>query len=98
MSGLENKVPAYSMWKIFYDTIQLLEREQSESKIKHLADIVNSENLTNIFVYSSDVSLSYEQYEEMSRRYKAFTVWLLGRFFYLLSCRDLIGYVYLIYT
>lgn len=89
MASVETDIPAYPMWKIFYDTIKLLELDYSESKIEHLANIVNTQKLTSIFVYNSDGTVSYERYNEMCQKYKAFTVWLLGKFFYLSTFNNL---------
>ncbi|XP_071056684.1 serine/threonine-protein kinase ATR [Onthophagus taurus] len=91
MAPIKDKIPAYSTWEIFYHTIQLLEQEPCETMISKLTEIVNSENLTNIFVYTSTSDESYKHQEEMSQQYKSFTIWLMGKFFYLLSCESLIG-------
>lgn len=82
-------IPAFPMWKMFYDTIKLLELEYTESKIEHLAKIVKSQNLSHVFIYNTDETVPYERYKLMYQKYKAFTIWLLGKFFYLSSLNNL---------
>lgn len=91
MSSLEERIPAFSMWKMFNDTVPALCRmeEHPEPNVKRLANIINSEEFSNIFVYNNTHSLGLEEYTTISRMYKAFTEWLLGRFFYLLSYEKL---------
>ncbi|GJQ85421.1 hypothetical protein Trydic_g23851 [Trypoxylus dichotomus] len=91
MASIETEIPAFSMWKIFYDTMKLLELDHSETKIEHLANIITTQKLTHIFVYNPDGIVSYEQSNLISQKYKAFTIWLLGKFFYLSTLNNLSG-------
>lgn len=96
MTSVEEEIPAFSMWKIFYDTMKLLEMDQSEGRIEDLANIINTQKLTSIFVYSADGSIPYDKYNSMCQKYKAFTIWLLGKFFYLSTLNNGSRYVNLL--
>lgn len=88
--NLESKIPAFSMWKMFNDTIPaLFEIEFSEACVERLTNIVKSEEFSNIFVFNDNSELSLMEYESIARKYDAFTVWLVGKFFYLLQCDKL---------
>lgn len=86
MSTIEMNIPAFGMWKMFNDTVPvLIGGDCSESSVKRLAGIIQSKEFSNIFIYGQDPQVSFEQYEEIGEKYKAFTTWLLGQFFYLLG-------------
>lgn len=86
MSTIETNIPAFGMWKMFNDTVPVLIRgDCSESSVKRLAGIIQSKEFSNIFIYSQDPQVSFEQCQEIGEKYKAFTTWLLGHFFYLLG-------------
>ncbi|CAH1116639.1 unnamed protein product [Phaedon cochleariae] len=87
MAGVEEEIPAFSMWKMFNDTIAVLIRgDCSESSVKRLAAIIQSKECSNIFICIKDANVTFQQYQQISEKYKAFTTWLLGQFFYLLGC------------
>ncbi|XP_063916724.1 serine/threonine-protein kinase ATR-like isoform X2 [Zophobas morio] len=89
MSILE-EIPAFSIWETFHQTIPaLMSTKTSERSAEHLAKIIKSGDFTNIFVYSRDPSMSFEAYQTVANKYKSFTTWFLGQFFYLLSCKGL---------
>lgn len=91
MPTIEDKIPAFSMWKMFNDTIPaLFSLEHCEDNVERLGNIIKSDQFSNIFVYSHNPSLTIDECESISGKYKSFTVWLLGRFFYLLSFENLI--------
>lgn len=91
MTTVEETIPAFSMWKMFNDTIPaLFKLENCEGNVERLGNIIKSDEFSNIFVYNHNPSLSMEEYESVSGKYKSFTMWLLGRFFYLLSCEKLV--------
>lgn len=86
MSLVENTIPAFSTWKMFNDTIPaLFKMENSEINFERLGKILKSDEFSNIFVYKHQPTLTMEEYESVADKYKSFTAWLLGRFFYLLS-------------
>ncbi|XP_057666885.1 serine/threonine-protein kinase ATR-like [Diorhabda carinulata] len=87
MSSLEEKIPAFSMWKMFNDTVPvIIKAECWEASIRKLASIIQSKEYSNIlFIYNKEYNVTNEQYQEIQEKYKAFTVWLLGQFFYLLG-------------
>lgn len=91
MPSLEERIPAFAMWKMFNDTVPALSKmeEHPEGNVKKLANIINSEEFSGIFVYNNTQSLEPEEYIAISHMYKSFTEWLLGRFFYLLSYEKL---------
>lgn len=79
------------MWKMFNDTIPaLFKLENCEGNVERLGNIIKSDEFSNIFVYNHDPLLTLQEYESISTKYKSFTVWLLGRFFYLLSSEKLV--------
>ncbi|XP_017770441.1 PREDICTED: serine/threonine-protein kinase atr-like [Nicrophorus vespilloides] len=85
-----HKIPAFSMWKMFNDTIPvMLKMESSESSLNMLTNILAMPEFSRIFLFNTNSSLTFQQHKEMSGKYKAFAVWLLGRFFYLLSLEKL---------
>lgn len=93
MSGIEEMIPAFSMWKMFNETIPaLFKMENCESNVEKLVKIIKSEEFSNIFVCNYETTWTFEKYEAISNKYKSFTVWLLGRFFYLLSYEKLCRY------
>lgn len=90
MTAIEEAVPAFSMWKMFNDTLPaLFKQENCEGSVEKLGNIIKSDAFSNIFVYNYNASVTMEEYESISTKYKSFTVWLLGRFFYLLSSEKL---------
>lgn len=91
MTTIEDKIPAFPMWKMFNDTIPaLFKLENCESNVERLGNIIKSDEFSNIFEYNHNANLTMEEYESISSKYKSFTVWLLGRFFYLLSVEKLV--------
>lgn len=90
MPAIEDQIPAFSMWKMFNDTIPaLFNLEHCEDNVERLGNIIKSDEFSNIFVYSHNPNLTMQECESLSSKYKSFTVWLLGRFFYLLSSEKL---------
>lgn len=90
MSAIEDQIPAFSMWKMFNDTIPaLFELDNCEDNVERLGNIIKSDEFSNIFVYNHNPNLSMAESEFLLSKYKSFTVWLLGRFFYLLSSEKL---------
>lgn len=86
MATIEEQIPAFSMWKMFNDTIPaLFNLDNVEGQIERLGKIIKSDEFSNIFVYSYNPNITSIECEFISNKYKSFTVWLLGRFFYLLS-------------
>ncbi|XP_023017943.2 serine/threonine-protein kinase atr isoform X2 [Leptinotarsa decemlineata] len=87
MPGIDEIIPAFSSWKMINDTIPVLMKgECSEASVKRLATIIQSKECSNIFICAKDPMFTFEQYQEISEKYKTFTTWLLGQFFYLLGC------------
>lgn len=88
--NVEEHIPAFSMWKMLNETVPVLRKgDCSEASIKKLAAIMQSKEGSNIFISHKDPSLSFQQYQEISNCYKAFTTWTLGQLFYLLSLEKL---------
>ncbi|XP_044272747.1 serine/threonine-protein kinase ATR-like [Tribolium madens] len=88
--SVPDEIPAFSIWETFNETIPaLMAMKSSEKSAEHLAKIIKSGDFTNIFVYSRDPLSSFEDYQRVAGKYKSFTTWFLGRFFYLLSCETL---------
>ncbi|KAJ8979822.1 hypothetical protein NQ317_002087, partial [Molorchus minor] len=86
MSTMEENIPAFPMWKMFNDTvIVLIKGDYSEIGIKKLANIIQSKEYSNLFNCCKDPEVGFEQYQEIGEKYKAFTTWLLGQFFFLLG-------------
>jgi hypothetical protein len=84
------EIPAFSIWETFNETIPaLMSTKPSEKSLEHLAKIIKSGDFSNIFVYNRDPAISFDDYERVANKYKSFTTWFLGRFFYLLSCEKL---------
>lgn len=83
MENIEEVIPTFSMWKSFNET--LTNTKYNESNVKKLANVINTEEFSNILLYNHNPTLTFEQNNEINDKYKAFTVWLLGRVFYLLS-------------
>lgn len=71
------------MWKSFNET--LTNTKYNESNVKKLANVINTEEFSNILLYNHNPALTFEQHNEINDKYKAFTLWLLDRLFYLLS-------------
>ncbi|KAK4874516.1 hypothetical protein RN001_013876 [Aquatica leii] len=92
MENVEENIPAFPMWKMFNKTVipALLNMEYSDIDLQTLTNIIKTTEFSNIFVYARDLNTPLEDYERKSKNYKAFTVWLLGRFLYLLSCDNLL--------
>lgn len=88
--NVEEHIPAFSMWKMLNETVPVLRKgDCSEASIKKLAAIIQSKEGTNIFISHKDPMLSFQQFQEIGNRYKAFTTWILGQFFFLLSLEKL---------
>ncbi|CAH0564187.1 unnamed protein product [Brassicogethes aeneus] len=68
------------------ETVPDLLKDCSEGSLKRLANIIQSKEHSNIFIYDKDPNLSYENYEDIINKYKAFTTWLLGQLLYVISC------------
>ncbi|KAJ8944482.1 hypothetical protein NQ314_009466 [Rhamnusium bicolor] len=86
MSTIEENIPAFSMWKMFNDTVPVLMKgDCSETSVRRLASIIQSKEFSNIFIFSKDPLLTFQEYHKIEQKYKAFTTWLLGQFFYLLG-------------
>ncbi|XP_072378347.1 serine/threonine-protein kinase ATR [Diabrotica undecimpunctata] len=87
MTTLEETIPAFSMWKMFNETIPaIIKAECWEPSIRRLASIIQSKEYSNIlFICAKEVNVTFEQYQEIQKKYKGFTIWLLGQFFYLLG-------------
>ncbi|CAH0564186.1 unnamed protein product [Brassicogethes aeneus] len=83
---LEEIIPAFSTWKMINETVPDLLKDCSEGSLKRLANIIQSKEHSNIFIYDKDPNLSYENYEDIINKYKAFTTWLLGQLLYVISC------------
>lgn len=90
-NSIEECIPAFSMWKMFNDTIipTLSKMEYSESSLQKLASIVKTKEFLKIVVYNHEPTLTFKEYQHILNKYKIFTLWLLGRFFYFLSCEKL---------
>lgn len=78
--SMEEEIPA-----LFHETIPALIKEESPENVKRLANIIQSKEFSNIFVCIKEPTQTFEQYEATLHKYKSFTVWLLGQFFYLLN-------------
>lgn len=93
MDNIEERIPAFTTWKMFNDTIPaLINSDCCENSLVKLINIVNHKEFSNlVFVYNRDSGISFDEYEEMSKMYKAFTMWLLGRLYYFLSSSKLTG-------
>lgn len=90
MATIEETDPAFSMWKMFNDTIPaLFKLENCEGNVERLGNIIKSDEFLNIFVYNHNPLHTMEENESISSKYKSFTVWLLGRFFCFLSSEKL---------
>ncbi|KYB25791.1 Serine/threonine-protein kinase ATR-like Protein [Tribolium castaneum] len=88
--SLHDEIPAFSIWETLSATIPaLMSMKPSEKSAEHLAKIIKSGDFTTIFVYSRDPLSSLDDYRRIAGKYKSFTTWFLGRFFYLLSCEKL---------
>ncbi|RZC32904.1 serine/threonine-protein kinase ATR, partial [Asbolus verrucosus] len=88
--SLTDEIPAFSIWETFSETIPaLMSTRPSEKSVEHLAKIIKSGDFSNIFVYNRDSSQSFKSHQKITDKYKCFTTWFLGRFFYLLSCEKL---------
>ncbi|XP_018326735.1 uncharacterized protein LOC108738022 [Agrilus planipennis] len=84
---MEAIIPAFSMWKALNETIPaLLNLEYCESNYKKLESIVMSKEFLNLFVFNHDSNLTIHENKSIITKYKAFTMWLLGRFVHILSC------------
>ncbi|VEN57908.1 unnamed protein product [Callosobruchus maculatus] len=65
---------------------EIRKAECCESGVKKLANIIQSKEFTNIiFICTKDPSHSFEKYQEICNKYKAFTTWLLGQLFFFLG-------------
>lgn len=86
-----NECELIKTWKAFNDTMpaRISYKIYNECNVKRLVHVVKSKNFLSILVYQRDGTLPYDQYEKISLKYKAFTVWLLGRFFNLLNADKL---------
>lgn len=85
-SEVEDKIPAFNMWKMFCETIPILfQIENCEANIVKLGTIIKSHDFSNIFQYSYEPKITREEREAIRSKYKSFIVWLLGQFFYMLS-------------
>ncbi|KAF5293803.1 hypothetical protein FQA39_LY03288 [Lamprigera yunnana] len=91
MNSIEEDIPAFPMWEMLNKTIipALLNMEYSDVSLEKLTNIIKTSEFPSIFVYTQNVPMPAEEYEKKKRIYKAFTVWLLGQFFHLLSCDNL---------
>lgn len=87
----EQKIPALPMWKIFSHTVPNLYNInfKPEDNVQALTRIINSEELSNILVFSPLGHITIDEYNMITAKYKSFTIWLIGRFFYFLSCDHL---------
>lgn len=84
--NVEEHIPAFSMWKMLNETVPvLIKGDCSEASVKKLAAIIQSKEGSNIFINHKDPLQSFQQFQEIGYYYKAFTTWILGQFYYLLS-------------
>nr|CAI5838058.1 unnamed protein product [Callosobruchus analis] len=89
MSSVEHNVAdsVLSYWKMFNEMVpEIRKAECCESGVKKLANIIQSKEFSNIiFICTKDPSHTFEKYQEICNKYKAFTTWLLGQLFYFLG-------------
>lgn len=96
----ETLIPALSMWKMFSDTVPELYNKMEnnpEDTVQRLTNIINSDELSNIFVFPRPEEITNEEYELITDKYKSFTVWLLGRFFHFLNFEELQRQVFVVF-
>ncbi|CAH1959456.1 unnamed protein product [Acanthoscelides obtectus] len=88
MSAQDNVADSVlSYWKMFNEMVpEIRKAECSESGVKKLANIIQSREFSNIiFICTKDPCHTFEKYQDICNKYKAFTTWLLGQFFYFLG-------------
>ncbi|KAK5640945.1 hypothetical protein RI129_009492 [Pyrocoelia pectoralis] len=84
---MEN-IEAFPMWEVFNTQIipGLLDMAFSDDSLQKLTSIIKTTEFLQIVSYTRDPSVSWDEYQKKILQYKAFTIWLLERFFYLLTC------------
>ncbi|KAB0793869.1 hypothetical protein PPYR_13489 [Photinus pyralis] len=84
---MEN-IDAFPMWEVFNKQIipALLDMAFSDATLQRLTSVIKTTEFLKIIAYTRDPSTSWEEYQKKTLQYKAFTIWLLERCFYLLTC------------
>lgn len=90
MDNIEELIPAFSTWQTINETFTNL--KYTDNNVKRFVNLTKSDEFLKTLICSHNSNLTYEQSEEINVKYKSFTVWVLGRFFYLLGRSKLKGY------
>lgn len=82
---LQDVFPTWKMVDELVDTL-LKPGATDKNSIQTLANMAMSEQFSRTFIYNKEAGISFQEYEAIVDKYQTFTTWLLGQFFYLLSC------------
>lgn len=83
---MDNVEEALSMWKTFKEAIlSLTNLKNIENNMKRLTNVIKSDEFLKMLIPNHNPNLTLEQSNAINEKYKSFTMWVLGRFFYLLG-------------
>ncbi|KAL1512933.1 hypothetical protein ABEB36_002432 [Hypothenemus hampei] len=81
---------AFPTWKMLDELVDSLLKPGAMDKntIQTLANMVMSKEFSRTFIYTKEHGIDFQTYEDIVDKYRSFTTWLVGQFFYLLGCDD----------
>lgn len=81
---------AFPTWKMLDELVDSLLKPGAidRNAIQTLANMVMSKEFSRTFIYNKEAGINFQAYEDIVDKYRSFTTWLLGQFFYFLSCDD----------
>lgn len=94
MESISQLIPSFSMWQTFNEMIlTLTNSKHTESNVIKLRKVIQTEQILKQLVYNDNINLPNEQAGIIKEIYKSFSLWVLGRLYYLLGRSNLYPYV-----
>lgn len=90
MEYVNQLIPSFSIWQTFNEMIlPLTNSKKTESHVVKLWNVIQNEEFLKQLVYNDNTNQGTEQTVIIKDIYKSFSLWILGRLYYLLGRSDL---------